>query len=40
MKNSKERCAIAGIDMLHVQSQQNGKDYTKSYVDQVMVSGI
>jgi uncharacterized LabA/DUF88 family protein len=34
------RLSLAGIDMLHVQSQQNGGNHTKSYVDQAMVSRI
>jgi hypothetical protein len=32
------RLSLAGIDMLHVQSQQNGGNHTKNYVDQAMVS--
>jgi uncharacterized LabA/DUF88 family protein len=34
------RLSLAGIDMLHVQSQQNGGNHAKSYVDQAMVSRI
>jgi len=32
------RLSLAGVDMLHVQSQRNGGNHTKSYVDQAMVS--